>query len=55
MREKRCEKYCEMELISPTHVVRQASVKMAASRYAPVPSFCSSVSGSYTPEEHMPM
>lgn len=35
MREKRCEKYCEMELISPTHVVRQASVKMAASRYAP--------------------
>ncbi len=28
-------KYCEMELMSPTQVVRQAKVKIAASRTAP--------------------
>ena len=32
------EKYCEMDVISPTQVVRQAKVKMAANNIAPGPA-----------------
>ena len=32
---KSVEKYCDIEFIKPTQVVRQASVKMAARRTAP--------------------